>query len=163
MSRRPSILFVCTGNICRSPTAHALLLHKARLAGLPCEVDSAAISAEEGGKPPDRRAVAEATRRGIAMPAHRARQVTLHDLARFDWVIGMTHAHVTALRQLAGAASRDKVHLLMRFASTDQARDIPDPWYGDAAAFAEAFELIDDAVEGLLAHLQADASVDAPA
>jgi protein-tyrosine phosphatase len=157
------VLFVCTGNICRSPTAHALLLHKARLAGLPCEVDSAAISAEEGGKPPDPRAVAEATRRGIAMPAHRARQVTVRDLARFDWVIGMTHAHVVALRRLAGMASLDKVHLLRRFAATDQARDIPDPWYGDAAAFAEAFDLIDDAVEGLLAHLQADARVDAPA
>ena len=73
----PSVLFICTGNICRSPTAHALLLHKARAAGFQVEVDSAAISDEERGNPADRRAVAEARRRGIAMPERCARQVPL--------------------------------------------------------------------------------------
>jgi protein-tyrosine phosphatase len=69
----PAIIFICTGNICRSPTAHALLMHKARAAGIHLEVDSAAISDEERGNPPDPRSVAEAKRRGIAMHAHAAR------------------------------------------------------------------------------------------
>lgn len=131
------------------------------MAGLVCEVDSAAIRAEEGGNPPDRRAVAEATRRGIAMPAHRARQVSTRDLDHFDWVIGMTHAHVTALRQLAGAPLREKVRLLMSFAATDQALDIPDPWYGGPQAFVGAFDLIEQAVEGLLTRLQHQAAASA--
>ncbi|MDQ0606759.1 protein-tyrosine phosphatase [Variovorax sp. W1I1] len=151
---QPAILFICTGNICRSPTAHALLLHKARRAGVPVDVDSAAISDEERGNPPDPRSVAEARRRGIEMHAHCARQVRSRDFERFDWIVGMTAQHCAALRRLAPAGTAHKVHLLTDFSEDDEG-DVPDPWYGGRQAFVEAFDLIDRGVDGLLAKLQA--------
>lgn len=151
---KQAVLFVCTGNICRSPTAHTLLMHKARLAGVAVEVDSAAISDEERGNPPDRRAVAEARRRGIEMHAHCARQVRTADFARFDWIVGMTAQHCAALRRLAPAGMAHKVHRLTDFAAGDEG-DVPDPWYGGPQAFVEAFDLIERGVDGLLATLAA--------
>jgi len=149
----PSVLFVCTGNICRSPTAHALLLHKAQAIGLTLAVDSAAISNEECGNPADRRAVAEAKRRGIAMPERCARQVQSQDFERFDWLVGMTRAHCAALRRLAPAHA-GKVCMLMAFADEGAEFDVPDPWYGTQADFVRAFDLIERGVDGLLAQLQ---------
>ncbi|QSI32623.1 low molecular weight phosphotyrosine protein phosphatase [Variovorax sp. RKNM96] len=151
-----AVLFICTGNICRSPTAHALLLHKARLAGVSVDVDSAAISDEERGNPPDPRSIAEARRRGIEMPAHCARQVRAGDFEHFDWIVGMTAQHCAALRRLAPAGTAHKVRLLTDFSENDEG-DVPDPWYGGQQAFVEAFDLIDRGVEGLLAKLQAKA------
>ena len=148
----PSVLFVCTGNICRSPTAHALLVHKAQEAGFAVRVDSAAVSDEERGNPADRRSVAEAKRRGIAMPDHRARQITAKDFDSFDHVVGMTRAHAAALRRIAPVHA-SKVALMMDFAGA-QDRDVPDPWYGDQAAFIEAFDMIEEGVDGLLARLR---------
>ncbi len=148
----PAVLFVCTGNICRSPTAHALLLHKARAAGVAVEVDSAAVSDEEHGKPFDRRAAAELQRRGVPLHTHRARQVRADDFARFDWVIGMTRTHCDALRRLAPAGARAQIALMLDFGPRGGG-DVPDPWYGDAAAFVHAFDLIEDSVEGLLGRL----------
>jgi protein-tyrosine phosphatase len=154
--KKPSVLFICTGNICRSPTAHALLMRKARLAGVTVDVDSAGISDEERGNPPDLRSVAEARRRGIEMHAHCARQVRVDDFGRFDWIVGMTARHCAALRRLAPAGTAHKVHMLTDFAEGDEG-DVPDPWYGGQQAFVEAFDLIDRGVDGLLAKLQAEA------
>jgi protein-tyrosine phosphatase len=153
----PAILFVCTGNICRSPTAHALLMHKARAAGIHLEVDSAAISDEERGNPPDPRSVAEAKRRGIAMHVHAARQVRKSDFERFDFLIGMTAQHCAALRRLAPAGTGHKVHLFTEFAEGIEG-DVPDPWYGGQQDFIEVFDLIDHGVDGLLATLEARAN-----
>lgn len=147
----PSVLFVCTGNICRSPTAHALLLHRAATRGMRVRVDSAAISDEEVGNPPDRRALAELRRRGVPMPAHRARQVKRDDFLRFDLLLGMTAAHVRALRQMS-AAHAHKADLLMRHAPGGGAVDVPDPWYGGEKDFTAAFDMIEAAVDGLLDH-----------
>ncbi|TAM13406.1 MAG: low molecular weight phosphotyrosine protein phosphatase [Rhodanobacter sp.] len=146
-----SVLFVCTGNICRSPTAHALLLHKAAARGMHVHADSAAISDEELGNPPDRRALAELRRRGVSMPPHRARKVKPDDFLRFDLLLGMTSAHVRALRQLLPQHA-DKADLLMRYADGHEAIDVPDPWYGGTQDFIAAFDMIDAGVEGLLAH-----------
>jgi protein-tyrosine phosphatase len=150
-TRPPSVLFVCTGNICRSPTAQALLLHKAAAQGLRVHADSAAISDEELGNPPDPRALAELRRRGVPMPAHRARMAEAADFRRFDLLLGMTSAHVRALQRLAPAQA-PKAGLLMRYAEGHGAIDVPDPWYGGERDFIEAFDLIEAGVDGLLAH-----------
>ncbi|KAF1005726.1 MAG: Low molecular weight protein-tyrosine-phosphatase YfkJ [Luteibacter sp.] len=148
-----SVLFVCTGNICRSPTAHALLVHKAAAAGLIVDVDSAAVTDSEVGNPPDARSLAELRRRGIPMPAHRARRVTAEDFARFDLVVGMTTAHVATLRRMAPEAVQ-KIGLMMVHSADHGAIDVPDPWYGKQADFIEVFDMLDVAVDGLLASLR---------
>jgi protein-tyrosine phosphatase len=147
----PSVLFVCTGNICRSPTAQALLLHKAAARNLRVHADSAAISDEERGNPPDRRALAELRRRGVPMPPHRARTVEPADFRSFDLVLGMTADHVRALRRTAPEHA-SKIDLLMRHADGHGAIDVPDPWYGGEQDFVAAFDMIEAGVEGLLAH-----------
>jgi protein-tyrosine phosphatase len=149
----PSVLFVCTGNICRSPTAHALLLHKAAARGFAVQADSAAIRDDELGNPPDRRALFELQRRGVSMPAHRARLVAPEDFVRFDRIVGMTVEHVRILKQQAPSQA-SKIDLLMRYADEAQAVDVPDPWYGGERDFVEAFDMIDAGVEGLLQQWQ---------
>lgn len=151
--RSSTVLFICTGNICRSPTAHALLVHKARAAGLPVQVDSAAISDEERGNPFDRRAAAELARRGVPAHAHCARQVRREDFSHFDWIIGMTQAHCGALRRQAPADARAQIALMLDFAPGHAGEDVPDPWYGSAQDFVHAFDLIERGVDGLLARI----------
>lgn len=149
----PAVLFICTGNICRSPTAHALLVHKAQAAGLALVVDSAAISDEERGNPFDRRAAAELKRRGVPAHEHCARQVRRDDFSRFDWIIGMTQAHCAALRRQAPASARAQIALMLDFAHGHAGEDVPDPWYGSAQDFIHAFDLIEHGVDGLLARI----------
>jgi len=144
-SRAPRVLFICTGNICRSPTAHALLLHKAKAAGLAVEVDSAAIQSDSRGWPADERAVAQALRRGVAMPERGARQVRQRDFEHYDHVIGMTRHHCETLRGLAPGQAA-KVRMLLD-------SDVPDPWYGSEADFSHAFDLIERGVDSLLESL----------
>ncbi|NII07176.1 low molecular weight protein-tyrosine-phosphatase [Luteibacter anthropi] len=148
-----SVLFICTGNICRSPTAHALLVHKAAAAGLTLEVDSAAVTDSELGNPPDARSLAELRRRGIPMPAHRARRVTADDFRRFDLVVGMTAAHVATLNRMAPDAAH-KIGLMMVHSADHGAIDVPDPWYGTRTDFIEVFDMLDVAVDGLLDSLR---------
>lgn len=131
--------------------AHALLMHRAREAGLDLHVDSAAVSDEELGNPPDQRAVVELARHGIAMPAHRARRVGVQDFERFDLLVGMTRAHCGVLRRGAPPEYVGKVRLLLDAARGHAGRDVPDPWYGPREAFEESFRLIRAGVDALLA------------
>ena len=148
------VCFVCTGNICRSPTAAALLADRARARGLVVAVDSCGISAEEVGNPADPGAVAEASRRGLALGPHRARALAGDDFRKPGWLVGMTAAHVRALARRRPPPSPAEVHLLLDFAAAHVGQDVPDPWYGDGAAFAHAFELVAVGVDGLVGELE---------
>lgn len=150
----PRILFVCTGNICRSPTAEAVLVHRARAVGFEVMADSAGTSAEEFGNPPDPRARAAALARGYHLPARRARQVRAADFTGFDRVLAMTTAHLRTLERRAPPTATARLQLFMDYAPGPGPRDVPDPWYGDDAGFAEVLELIEAGVDGLLRDLK---------
>jgi protein-tyrosine phosphatase len=146
------VLFVCTGNICRSPTAEALLRHHA--GDLPLIADSCGISAEEAGNPPHPMTVAEALRRGIAMPDRRARKITADDFMGNDLLVAMTRGHEDRLGRLRPEGARAEIRRMMTFVPDQAHLDVPDPWYGDDAAYTHAFDLIERGVLGLLDELR---------
>lgn len=151
----PRLLFVCTGNICRSPLAEALLRHRATALGLAVEVDSAGTSDEEEGNPPDRRAVEVARRRGFDLPRRRARQIRRPDFTRFDLILPMTRAHLRVLERLAPPEATAELRLFLDHAPDQGVRDVPDPWYGGMGDFERALDLIEAGVEGILRELRA--------
>lgn len=147
-----SVLFVCLGNICRSPTAEAVfrkVLEDAGMAHL-VYVDSAGTGSWHVGKPADPRASRAAAARGLDMSSLRARQVTPADMDRFDLVVAMDAANVAALERLApGRAAR-----LLEFAPDVRVEDVPDPYFGGEDGFDEVLDLIEVAALGLLAEVQ---------
>jgi protein-tyrosine phosphatase len=154
------VVFVCLGNICRSPTAEAVLRAQVAAAGLVdvIEIDSAGTGAWHVGEPPDERAQAEATRRGIEMRG-RARQFHAGDFAHYDLVVAMDHANRTDLVDLAVAPEhRAKVRLLREFddRSGSDELEVPDPYFGGPDGFADVFDIVDRACRGLLDHLQTE-------
>ncbi|OBQ63410.1 low molecular weight protein-tyrosine-phosphatase [Mesorhizobium erdmanii] len=160
MSIKPinSILFVCLGNICRSPLAEGVFraVWAERGRGRDMVLDSAATSGWEVGSAPDQRSIAIALRHGIDISGQRARKVRPEDFSRFDLILGMDRSNVADLKTLAPA--RDRVHLFLEFAH-GQARDVPDPYYEDQQAFAEVYRMIREASEALATRLAARASV----
>lgn len=150
------VLFVCTGNICRSPTAEGVfrhLLHEAGLDGR-IQADSAGTHDYHAGEAPDRRTVACARRRGIDLSGLRARQVRAGDFEEFDLILAMDRGHFARLRLLAPEAARDRIRLFMDFAPASAAREVPDPYYGGENHFEETYALIEAAARGLVAHLR---------
>jgi protein-tyrosine phosphatase len=154
------LLFVCLGNICRSPTAEGTMRVLVQQAGLGGQVtlDSAGTGGWHVGDPPDRRAVASARARGIELNGV-AREVTRGDFDDFDLVLAMDRSNLRALRRLAPSdEARAKVRLLREFdpASAGAADlDVPDPYYGAAGGFDEVLDLVQAACEGLLDHVRA--------
>lgn len=151
-----AVLFICMGNICRSPTAEGVfraLLAREGLAGR-IEVDSAGTHAYHVGEPPDRRSQEAARRRGIDLAALRARQVSGADFARFDWILAMDHDNLRHLRQLCPSDAREKVHLLLSFAPETGEAEVPDPYYGGFEGFERVLDLTAAAAEGLLAAIR---------
>lgn len=159
MSAKPinSILFVCLGNICRSPLAEGVLRTVLAERGLDVLLDSAATSGWEVGSAPDPRSIAVAGRHGIDISGQMARKVTAEDFHRFDLILGMDRSNVRDLRALAPAAMRDRVHLFLEFADGN-ARDVPDPYYDGPDAFASVYRMIREASETLASRLAARAS-----
>ena len=152
-----SILFVCMGNICRSPTAEGVFRHYVNEAGLAdkIEADSAGTHAFHTGEPPDRRAVASAERRDISLAGIQARRVTESDFERFDYVIAMDEDNERRLLVQAPDGSRAKVRLFLSFAAADEI-EVPDPYYGGAAGFERVLDLVEEASRGLLDSLVLD-------
>ncbi len=147
-----NILFVCMGNICRSPTAQGVfekLLGENSLSER-FVVDSAGTHAYHVGEPPDSRAIQAAQRRGIALDHQRARRVSETDFAAFDYVLAMDEENFAILSSICRAQDRSKLHLLMDFAPEAKVRDVPDPYYGGSNGFERVLDLIEYASHGLL-------------
>jgi len=151
---KSSVLFVCMGNICRSPTAEGVFRHLVEQQGLAdrIHVDSAGTHAYHVNEPADRRARTAAARRGYSLEGIRARRVDAADFASFDYIIAMDRDNLAVLHELAGDAHRGKLHLLLDF-STGPDDEVPDPYYGGAAGFERVLDLIEGASRGLLDRL----------
>ena len=148
---RTRVLFVCMGNICRSPTAEGVFRHFVSEAGLAdqIEADSAGTYAYHTGEPPDRRATAAALKRGISLAGIQARRVTDRDFETFDYIIAMDEDNEKRLLDQAPEAHESKVRLFLSFADVDET-EVPDPYYGGSAGFERVLDLIEVASRGLL-------------
>lgn len=150
------VLFVCSGNICRSPTAEGVFRAMAEQAGLASrlDIDSAGIGGWHAGEAPDRRAQETTLARGIDIGAQRARQVTAADFDRFHYLVGMDRSHRRALLKLAPNGRADRVRLFMDFAPQMATRDVPDPYYGALGGFEHVFGLIEAGADGLVREIR---------
>ena len=151
------LLFVCLGNICRSPAAEGVFLHLLNQRGLSDRfvVDSAGTGGWHTGNPADRRMHAAAGRRGIQLPS-RARQISLDDLSDFDLVLTMDDANLTAVQGLAREAGRRAtatVRPMLSYAKRFTETEVPDPYYGGEAGFEHVLDLLEDACSNLLDEL----------
>lgn len=151
------VLFVCTGNICRSPTAEGVFRAMVARDGLAAgfTVDSAGTYDGHVGEAPSREAVRAAARRGYDIAGLRARQVAADDLRRFDHVLAMDSGHLRALRAMAPPGLRDKPRLFLDTAPHLGLRDVADPWYGTTADYEHALDAIEAGCGALLEHLRA--------
>ena len=149
------ILFVCMGNICRSPTAEGVVRHLllSRAPQLEVEIDSAGTHDYHIGEPPDRRSVAAALRRGIDLSNLRARAVRAEDFTRYDLILAMDEENLRTLQERAPRDAHDRIRLLMEFAPQATARAVPDPYYGGPQGFEQVLDLLEEAAEGLLQDL----------
>jgi len=151
------ILFVCMGNICRSPTAEGVFrrLIRERAPHVEIEVDSAGTHDYHVGHPPDPRAVAAAARRGIDLTSLRARMVEETDFERFDLIVAMDRLNRETLFDRSPAEYRDRIRLLMEFSASNDIEDVPDPYYGGAVGFERVLDLVEEAAAGLLEEVMA--------
>ena len=142
-----SVLFVCTGNICRSPTAHGVFRHLVAEAGLADSVhtDSCGTHGYHVGDPPDPRALETAGRRGFDLTDLRARTLRRDDFDRFDLLLAMDGGHLHAMNAMAPTGSRGSTHLFLDVMSAGGPTDVPDPYYSGQAAFEHALDLIEEA------------------
>lgn len=150
------VLFVCMGNICRSPTAEGVFrsVLAERAPELSVEIDSAGTHDYHVGSPPDRRAIEAARRRGIDLTGLRARQVSEEDFERFDLILAMDDENLEELKRRASPRHRERIRLLMEFAADASIRHVPDPYYGAAQGFEHVLDLLEEAAEGLLAEIR---------
>jgi protein-tyrosine phosphatase len=151
------VLFVCMGNICRSPTAEGVFRTIVTRGGLATRVrvDSAGTGDWHVGRPPDSRAIAAARDRGYDLTDLRARQVRRSDFAQFDWILAMDRANLTALKALRPPAYGGHLGLFLELAPELDVAEVPDPYYGAAPDFARMLDLIERASAALVVLLQA--------
>lgn len=144
------ILFVCTGNICRSPVAEGIARVRARAADLALEFDSAGTHDYHVGEPPDRRARATALAAGTPIDDLRARQFTSSDFNDFDLILAADRGHLRLLEARRPAAARAELDLLLPWCGIDHPDEVPDPYYGALAGFDEVQQLLEAAIDGML-------------
>jgi protein-tyrosine phosphatase len=158
------VLFVCMGNICRSPTAEGVFrkVLQERAPDLDVQVDSAGTHAYHVGDPPDPRAQRAAKRRGVDLSGQRARRVTERDFAHFELVLAMDQLNRVTLLEICPQEYRERVRLLLEFAPQLARTDVPDPYYGGANGFEHVLDLVEEAAAGVLAYLRATTSPGPP-
>lgn len=150
------VLFVCMGNICRSPTAHGVFRALVEKEGLSqaVEIDSAGTHAYHVGSAPDRRAQATAQERGIDISDLVARRVEPDDFDLFDFVVAMDQDNYMSLSEICPDQHVDKIYMFMDFADHMRTREVPDPYYGGPSGFDRVFDLVEAASEGLLQEIR---------
>jgi protein-tyrosine phosphatase len=147
-----SVLFVCTGNICRSPTAEGIFRKLVADAGGggAISADSAGTHGYHVGEPPDARTQEAAARRGYDLSGLRARRVQPEDFQRFDLVLAMDREHEAILARMATPSSGHKLRLMMSYARRFSENEVPDPYYGGPRGFERVLDMLEDASHGLL-------------
>ncbi len=147
--KKPAVLFVCLGNICRSPLAEAAFRAEAARLGLDVEVDSAGIGDWHEGEAPDRRAQAVARRHGIDISGYRARQVKPQDFKRFSHIVALDRENLVALRRMKPRGSEAEIGLLMDHVAGREGEAVDDPWYGGPADFERAWAEVTEGAKAL--------------
>jgi protein-tyrosine phosphatase len=148
-----SVLFVCLGNICRSPTAEGVFAHKAKSLGLNFKIDSAGTAGYHDGAAPDKRSQEVAKARGYNLSRLKCRKVTEQDFHDFDCILGMDAANVRDLKRKCPEELHSKIQLFLDYADSEF-DEVPDPYYGGKRGFELVLDLIEDASDGLLKSLQ---------
>jgi protein-tyrosine phosphatase len=150
----PAVLFVCLGNICRSPLAEAAFRARAEAAGLKASADSAGTGGWHAGEPPDRRAQAITRRRGIDIAGYRARQVEPDDFTRFSHIFALDEANLASLRQIAPPEASAQLSLLLDVVDGLEGQPVADPYYGGIDGFERTWSQVDAAAAALVKRLQ---------
>jgi protein-tyrosine phosphatase len=149
-----SVLFVCMGNICRSPSAEAVFTHKAKAQGLSLKIDSAGTLGAHAKEKPDHRAQKVGVERGYSFDGLKARKVKLEDFENFDLILAMDNDNIENLMKVAPEHLQHKISLFLDFAKNHEETEVPDPYYGGVNGFRFVLDLVEDASDGLLAQLK---------
>jgi protein-tyrosine phosphatase len=148
-----SVLFVCMGNICRSPSAEAAFRHKANELNLKLTIDSAGTIGSHAREKPDHRAQKVGVERGYSFDKIKARKVTVEDFDNFDIVLAMDEHNMKELKKVAPEHLHDKIQLFLEYADNYEELEVPDPYYGGAGGFKFVLDLVEDASDGFLKRL----------
>ncbi len=158
MNQKPAMLFVCLGNICRSPLAEAAFRKAAEEAGLEAEADSAGTAAYHVGEPPDPRSIETAARAGIDISDYLGRQIVRDDFTRFTHILALDHANLRDIRSIAPVGALAQVSLLMDMVPGREGAAVADPYYGGEENFTETWEDVSRAARALVERLLAERS-----
>ena len=158
MSAEIGVLLVCTGNICRSPTAEGVMRHLAKKRGLAdhVRIESAGTHDYHVGEPPDPRTLKHASKRGYDMSAQRASQVRPEHFETFDYILAMDRGHLRTLRAMAPEGAKAKVGLFLEASGKWKGEDVPDPYYGGVSGFEEVLDMVEEAAERWLDRIEAE-------
>jgi len=158
VSAKIGVLLVCTGNICRSPTAEGVMRHLARKRGLAdhVRIESAGTHDYHVGEPPDPRTLEHASKRGYDLSAQRASQVRPEHFRTFDYILAMDRGHLRMLRAMAPQDAKAKVGLFLEASGRWKGEDVPDPYYGGVSGFEEVLDMVEEAAERWLDRIEAE-------
>ena len=149
----PSVLFVCLGNICRSPSAEAVFKKKADESGLSIEIDSAGTAGYHKGSAPDKRSQAVGMEKGYSFKGLKCREVVEQDFEKFDYILGMDNENIANLLEACPEASKHKISLFLSFSQSEELQ-VHDPYYGGKGGFEYVLDLIEQGADGFIQHLK---------